>query len=95
MSDVNDIDYRWNRIGEIINSYGKEDDKIAWMLCRGDSAEWKIKSEELEQQNNELMEFAKEMREIGKLNPDRLPEYTDIIYHHANDLITRITGGER
>ena len=47
---------------------------------------------ELEQQNNELMEFAKEMREIGKLNPDRLPEYTDIIYHHANDLITRITG---
>ena len=49
---------------------------------------------ELEQQNNELMEFAKEMREIGKLNPDRLPEYTDIIYHHANDLITRITGGE-
>lgn len=51
--------------------------------------------EELEQQNNELMEFAKEMREIGKLNPDRLPEYTDIIYHHANDLITRITGGER
>ena len=50
---------------------------------------------ELEQQNKELMEFAKEMREIGKLNPERLPEYTDIIYHHANDLITRITGGER
>ena len=47
---------------------------------------------ELEQQRAELIEFAKEMREIGKLNPDRLPEYTDIIYHHANDLITRITG---
>ena len=49
----------------------------------------------LEQQNKELLEFAKEMRDIGMLNPDRLPEYTDIIYHHANDLITRITGGER
>ena len=51
--------------------------------------------EELKQQNKELLEFAKEMRDIGMLNPDRLPEYTDIIYHHANDLITRITGGER
>ena len=50
---------------------------------------------ELKQQNKELLEFAKEMRDIGMLNPDRLPEYTDIIYHHANDLITRITGGER
>ena len=50
------------------------------------------KLENVEQQNKELLEFAKEMREIGKLNPDRLPEYTDIIYHHANDLITRITG---
>ena len=49
----------------------------------------------LKQQKAELIEFAKEMREIGMLNPDRLPEYTDIIYHHANDLITRITGGER
>ena len=46
----------------------------------------------LKQQNKELLEFAKEMRDIGMLNPDRLPEYTDIIYHHANDLITRITG---
>ena len=52
-------------------------------------------TQSLEEQNKELIEFAKEMREIGKLNPDRLPEYTDIIYHHANDLITRITGGER
>ena len=60
MNNVNDIDYRWNRIGEIINSYGKEDDKIAWMLCRGDSAEWKIKYKELEQQNKELKEIAKE-----------------------------------
>ena len=51
--------------------------------------------EELKQQNKELLKFAKEMRDIGMLNPDRLPEYTDIIYHHANDLITRITGGER
>ena len=50
---------------------------------------------DLEQQKAELLEFAKEMRDIGMLNPDRLPEYTDIIYHHANDLITRITGGER
>ena len=49
----------------------------------------------LKQQNKELLEFAKEMRDIGMLNHDRLPEYTDIIYHHANDLITRITGGER
>jgi len=49
---------------------------------------------ELEQREAELLEFAKEMREIGKLNPDRLPEYTDIIYHHANNLITRITGGK-
>ena len=45
--------------------------------------------EELKQQNKELLEFAKEMRDIGMLNPDRLPEYTDIIYHHANDLIEK------
>ena len=46
-------------------------------------------TQSLEEQNKELIEFAKEMREIGKLNPDRLPEYTDIIYHHANDLIEK------
>jgi len=42
--DINNIDDRWNRIGEIIRTHGSENDKIAWALCRGDAAEWKLKN---------------------------------------------------
>ena len=45
---------------------------------------------ELEQRNRELIEFVKKMRALGMLNPERLPEYTDVIYHDANDLLSKI-----
>ena len=40
--DANNIDDRWNMIGELVYRYGTEDDKLAWGLCRGDAAEWKL-----------------------------------------------------
>jgi hypothetical protein len=41
--NVNNIDDRWNMIGEVVNKYGTKDEKLAWALCRGDAAEWKLK----------------------------------------------------
>ena len=46
---------------------------------------------ELEQQNSELIEFVKEMNEIGKVNPMRLCEYSDVIYHHSLNLLSKHT----
>ena len=40
--DVNDIDYRWNLIGNLVEKYGTDEERIAWMLCRGDAAEWRL-----------------------------------------------------
>jgi|LAHQ01.1.fsa_nt_gb hypothetical protein len=37
-----DPDERWTMIGELVNTYGNHDEQIAWMLCRGDAAEWRI-----------------------------------------------------
>lgn len=37
-----DPDERWTMIGELVNTYGNEDEQMAWMLCRGDAAEWRI-----------------------------------------------------
>lgn len=38
----NDPDERWTMIGELVNTYGNEDEQTAWMLCRGDAAEWRM-----------------------------------------------------
>jgi hypothetical protein len=37
-----DIDARWSRMDELVELFGTEDDKIAWMLCRGDAGEWRM-----------------------------------------------------
>jgi YD repeat-containing protein len=39
--DVNDIDYRWNALGRLVEEHGTDEDRLALMLCRGDAAEWR------------------------------------------------------
>jgi len=39
---LNDVDQRWTAIGRLVNTYGTHAEKIAWALCRGDAAEWKL-----------------------------------------------------
>jgi len=39
---VNDIDYRWEMIGKLVEKYGNDYDELAWAMCRGDAAEWKL-----------------------------------------------------
>jgi len=41
---INDIDYRWTLVGELVEKFGDDHDKIAWAMCRGDAAEWKNQS---------------------------------------------------
>lgn len=40
-----EIDERWDTIGRLVEKHGTPIQKVAWMLCRGDAAEWKIASE--------------------------------------------------
>lgn len=39
---VNDVDYRWELIDKLVEKYGSDYDKLAWALCRGDAAEWRV-----------------------------------------------------
>ena len=45
--NVNDKDENWNRIGRLVYAHGCEEDKTAWMLCRGDAAEWRLAAQEM------------------------------------------------
>lgn len=45
---------------------------------------------ELKHQKAELIEFVKAMRVLGRLNPDRLSEYSDEIYHTSNELLNKL-----
>ena len=71
--NVNNIDDRWNMVGNLINTCGSEEEKLAWGLCRGDSAEWKMKLEKLEQQKAELIEFVENIvdYEAGRVLRER------------------------
>ena len=46
---------------------------------------------ELEQEKAELVEFVKEMNDLGKLSPMRLSDYTDVIYHESLALLNKHT----
>jgi len=39
----------------------------------------------------ELVEFVKEMNDLGKLSPMRLSDYTDVIYHGSLALLNKYT----
>ena len=41
-----DVDRRWEMIGALVESAGSEEEKIAWALCRGDAAEWRLGTKE-------------------------------------------------
>lgn len=43
----------------------------------------------LEKEIEILLKFVKEMNELGKLNPDRLCEYSDIIYHKSLKILNK------
>ena len=44
MYTYNNIDERWTMIGRLVAKHGTEDEKVAWALCRGDAAEWKMEA---------------------------------------------------
>ena len=33
---------KWNIIGKLVEEKGTETEKIAWALCRGEAAEWRL-----------------------------------------------------
>jgi len=37
-----DPDTKWNLIGALVERHGTETEKIAWALCRGEAAEWRL-----------------------------------------------------
>ena len=43
-----DIHKRWIAIHELIEKYGTDEDKIAWLLCRDDAAGWRVNSDGFE-----------------------------------------------
>jgi hypothetical protein len=49
-----DIDKRWEAIGCLVKKYGSYEDEMAWILCRGDAAEWRLATDEFK---NRLKEF--------------------------------------
>ena len=51
MYTYNNIDERWTMIGRLVAKHGTEDEKIAWALCRGDAAEWKLKGAKTDEDN--------------------------------------------
>lgn len=40
--DYMDIDARWKAIGELVEIYGNNEEKLAWAMCRGDYAELRL-----------------------------------------------------
>lgn len=47
------IDDRWKMIGELVEEYGTEEEKLAWALCRGDAAEWRLGTEKNARSKND------------------------------------------
>jgi len=35
-------DLKWEMIGRLVEKHGTETEKIAWALCRGQAAEWRL-----------------------------------------------------
>ena len=38
----NDPDAKWNIVGKLVERHGSEIEKLAWALCRGEAAEWRL-----------------------------------------------------
>ena len=36
------VDARWTAIGKLVEKHGNDEEKLAWALCRGDAAEWRL-----------------------------------------------------
>lgn len=64
------IDKRWTTIGELVEKYGSQEEKVAWALCRGDAAQWKIASEGGFEGVKEKLR--KEMKERGEEKIDEI-----------------------
>ena len=37
-----DPNAKWNIIGKLVEEKGTDTEKIAWALCRGEAAEWRL-----------------------------------------------------
>jgi hypothetical protein len=42
--DVNDVDHRWTMVGNLVEKFGNDEEKLAWMLCRGDAVDRRLNS---------------------------------------------------
>ena len=51
--NLKDVDKRWALIGSLVERFGSEEEKIAWALCRGDAAEWRLPSQKEREENHE------------------------------------------
>jgi len=38
----NDPNLKWDIVGKLVERHGTEIEKLAWALCRGQAAEWRL-----------------------------------------------------